>query len=224
MGVLTLLHSCKKDDDGGQIEVRDPVEVEAENDQDIRDYLSSHFYNYEEFEAAASGELDDFDYKIVIDSISGENSDKTPMIDQVRDTVIPIEIGENETLNHTLYYLVARQGDSIAPKVTDSALVRYKGFRLNDVVFDRSNIPVWFNLNNVVQGFYEFMPALRSGGEITVDEEDGTYRYSGDYGVGVVFMPAGLGYYSSQGSIPAYSPLAFTIDLFRVREIEVDEE
>ncbi|WP_461532996.1 FKBP-type peptidyl-prolyl cis-trans isomerase [Sinomicrobium sp.] len=223
VGTLTLLYSCKKDDDGGRIEVRDPVEVEAENDSDIRDYLSTHFYNYEEFEAAASGELEDFDYKIVIDSIGGENSDKIPLIDQVKDTVIPIEIGEDEPLDHKMYYLVARQGDQEAPEKTDSALVRYKGFRLNDAVFDRSNVPVWFDLNNVVQGFSEFMPYLKSGGEIIVDEEDGTYLYSGNYGVGLVFMPAALGYYTGQGSIPSYSPIAFSIELFRVREGEAEE-
>lgn len=228
MGAVALLSSCNNDDNGGSVEVRDPAEVVAENDADIREYLSTHFYNYEEFRAAAEdptyADSTGFDFKIVIDTIAGENSDKISLMDEVEEKTVALEISEEETLDHTLYYLVARQGDSIAPKTTDSTLVRYKGFLLNDFIFDNSNAPVWFNLSSNVRGFSEFMPALKAGGDIEINEADGTYIVSGDYGVGMVFMPAGLGYYSGSGSIPAYTPIAFTVDLLKVREIEEEEE
>ncbi|UGU15050.1 hypothetical protein LS482_15350 [Sinomicrobium kalidii] len=236
MGAVALLSSCNNDDNGGSVEVRDPAEVAVENDADIKEYLSTHFYNYEEFDAAAKdstyADSTGFDFKIVIDTIAGENSDKVSLMDQVEKKTIAVELSAEETLDHTLYYLVARQGDDVAPTTTDSTLVRYKGFLLNDVVFDNSNTPVWFNLESIVEagfgrsgrGFAEFMPALHSGGEIDINEEDGTYIISGDYGVGMVFMPAGLGYYSGSGSIPAYTPIAFAIDLLRVEKIEEEEE
>ncbi|MBC9796934.1 FKBP-type peptidyl-prolyl cis-trans isomerase [Sinomicrobium weinanense] len=232
-GALAFLSSCNNDDDGGRIEIRDPAEVKAENDSDIREYLSTHFYNYEEFQAAADADSTDFDFKIVIDTIAGENSDKIPLMEQVEEKTVAVEISETETLDHTLYYLVARQGDSIAPKRIDSTLVRYKGFLLNDVVFDRNeNIPVWFKLKDITdagfgqagRGFAEFMPELNSGGKIEINEEDGTYSISGGYGVGMVFMPSGLGYYfRGQGSIPPYAPIAFTIDLLRVKDVKEEE-
>lgn len=225
IGALVFLGSCKKDDNGGTIEVRDPVEVAAENDADIREYLSTHFYNYEEFEAAAGADNTDFDFRIVIDTIAGENSNKTSLMEQVEVKTVAVEISTDETLDHNLYYLVARQGDaSIAPKTTDSTLVRYKGFLLTDYVFDNSNTPVWFNLSNNIRGFSEFMPALKYGGEININEDTGLYEVSGDYGIGMVFMPAALGYYSGSGSIPAYTPIAFTVDLLRVKVIKEEEE
>ncbi|MGS2762307.1 FKBP-type peptidyl-prolyl cis-trans isomerase [Sinomicrobium sp. M5D2P9] len=231
IGALILLGSCRKDDNGGGVEVRDPAEVAAENDADIREYLSTHFYNYEEFQAAAEdstyAESTGFDFKIVIDTIAGENSNKESLMDRIEEKTIAVEISADETLDHTLYYLVARQGDNDsipATKTTDSTLVRYKGFLLNDFIFDNSNTPVWFNLSNNIRGFREFMPALKSGGKIEINEEDGTYVISGNYGIGMVFMPAGLGYYSGSGSIPAYTPIAFTVDLLRVREIKEEEE
>lgn len=230
MGAVVLLGACRNDDNGGGVEVRDPAEVAAENDATIREYLSTHFYNYEEFEAykdSAYVDSTDFDFKIVIDTIAGENSDKTPLMAQVTEKTIAVELSADETLDHKMYYLVARQGDNDsipATKSTDSTLVRYKGFLLNDFIFDNSNTPVWFNLSNNIRGFREFMPALKSGGEININEEDGTYVISGNYGIGMVFMPAGLGYYSGSGSIPAYTPVAFAVDLLRVREIKEEEE
>ncbi|MGS2740125.1 FKBP-type peptidyl-prolyl cis-trans isomerase [Sinomicrobium sp. M5D2P17] len=226
MGAIVLLGACRNDDNGGGVEVRDPAEVATENDADIREYLSTHFYNYEEFKVAAEQDSTDFDFRIVIDTIAGENSDKTPMIDQVEVKTIAVEITEEETLDHKLYSLVARQGnsDSLAPKTTDSTLVRYKGFLLNDFIFDNSNAPVWFNLSNNIRGFSEFMPVLNSGGKIDINEEDGTYIVSGNYGIGMVFMPAALGYYSGSGSIPAYTPIAFSVDLLKVRVIKEEEE
>ena len=72
-----LAFACNNDDDGGlaQVEVRDRTEVAVEDDQALLDYLSTHFYNYEDFESPS----EDFDYQIVFDTIAGENADKEPI-------------------------------------------------------------------------------------------------------------------------------------------------
>ena len=64
MGLLFFV-SCKKDDDGTtEIEVRDRGEVQVESSANLRAYLDTHFYNYEEFETPAA----DFDFKIRFDT------------------------------------------------------------------------------------------------------------------------------------------------------------
>ena len=70
---MGFLFSCASDDDLDPILVppRSLTEVESENDEEIRDFLQTHFYNYEEFENPPM----DFDFKIVFDTIAGDNSD-----------------------------------------------------------------------------------------------------------------------------------------------------
>src|SRR5690554_906985 len=80
--LLTLmmgLVSCGKDDDSSdQPEPPRDRGPEAERAQEeIEAFLSTHFYNYEEFEA------DPDNFKIKFDTIAGENASKTPLIEQV---------------------------------------------------------------------------------------------------------------------------------------------
>ena len=69
---IGMLAGCGNDD-GLDVEVvppRDLAEVEAENDAELREYMQTHFYNYEEFRNPPA----DFDYKIVLDTIAGDNA------------------------------------------------------------------------------------------------------------------------------------------------------
>lgn len=223
--LLVLIWNCKKDDDGPQVEVVPPrvlSEVAAEDDVTIRAFLSTHFYNYEEFASPPAG----FDFKIKIDTIAGDNAGKTPLLDQVASKVVQIPssrfsgLQEENNVNHTYYYLNAREGAGSSATVADSVLVRYEGHLLDGTQFDASNITaVWFDLGGQVQrpesvnGFAFAMPNFKSGTNPIVFE-DGTFTYS-DHGVGAIFLPSGLAYYNAaSGVIPRYSPLIFMIDLF----------
>ena len=54
--------------------------------------------------------------------------------------------------------------------------------------------------------------------------EDGTVKFD-NYGKGLIFMPSALGYYSSVSlSIPAYSPLIFSVNLHRVNQSDHDRD
>ena len=91
---------------------------------------------------------------------------------------------------------------------------------LNGQVFDSSKTPIWFDLSEVVRGFKEGTPKLKSG-DFTVND-DNTINFFG-YGRGILFFPSGLGYFSSStGAIPAYSPLIFKIDLYRINKSDHD--
>jgi FKBP-type peptidyl-prolyl cis-trans isomerase FkpA len=206
-----LIFSCKKEE---QVELpRDIAEQAITDDQILKDYLSTHFYNYEDYENLSFNESITGGYNFLkIDTIAGENSSKIPLISQVKKNSIRVKISNGSFVNHDLYYLVAREGIGQSPSSVDSTYLSYEGSLLNGNVFDQSTSPVWFDLTQVVRGFREAMPAFKSGtyqvnNDNTVDFES--------FGQGAMFLPSGLGYFSSPaGSIPAYSPLIFKIKLY----------
>jgi len=231
---VAMLWSCKNDDDNNpeRVPPRLLSEVAAEDNQTIISYLETHFYNYEEF---ASPPMD-FDYKIVIDTIAGDNASKTPLMSQVQSASISVSsrdefgLDEDETIAHTYYYLIAREGVGASPSVADSTFVRYEGSLLNGNSFDGStNTPIWFDLSQIqaplggARGFTEGMVNFKSGGTPIVNE-DGTFEVE-NYGVGMMIFPSGLGFFNSiQGSIPQYSPLIFKIDLFTMEQADHDDD
>ncbi|UWX55950.1 FKBP-type peptidyl-prolyl cis-trans isomerase [Maribacter litopenaei] len=185
---------------------RSIIEVAAEDDAEIREFLSTHFFNYDEFINPPS----DFDYKIRFDTIAGDNSQKTPIM--FSDTIsganfefgmetITVEsssfgVTDEEVSDHTLYYLVVRQGGAEEmPTIGDNVVLRYEGTLLDGTLFDASsNQPVTFNLSGVVRGFGNGMEYLKTGTNLIVND-DGTVTYS-DYGIGAIFIPSGLAYFN----------------------------
>ena len=228
---ITLIYSCSGDDNDGVqvVPPRELSEVAVENDAEIREYLQTHFYNYEEF---ANPPMN-FDFKIVFDTIAGDNANKTPLIDQVNSAQVTItndqfSLSTEESVVHTYYYLVAREGMNENPTIADSTLVRYRGSLLTGFDFDGTfTNPIWFDLaqiqapNQGARGFTEAMPNFKAGGNI-IDNGDGTVSVE-EYGVGAMFLPSGLGFFNLiQPEIPAYSPLIFTIDLFTFETADHD--
>ncbi|MFI2743973.1 FKBP-type peptidyl-prolyl cis-trans isomerase [Zhouia sp. PK063] len=212
---IVLFTSCNKDDDSTTvIEIRDRAEVAQEDEILLKDYLETHFYNYEDFQNPPT----DFDYKIKFDTISGVNADKTPLKDQVDSLNVTVD-----SVSQKLYYLVLRKGDTLnRPTVLDSVYTRYEGSLLDGTVFDNSKYPVWFESYNVVRGFGSFLTKLGTATSYE-SNNDGTVTFD-NYGIGAVFMPSGLAYFANaQGSIPAYSPIIFKIELLTLRKsIDVD--
>ena len=197
LGISIFLAACKKD--GGE-EIRDPNTQMVDDEASLVTYLQTHFYNYEDFQS----QPDNYDLEIIIDTIAGENADKTPLFNQVQTRAVDVTY-EGELVPHTMYYLTVRDGVKERPSKVDSVYVTYKGNLTNGTVFDNSTLPIWFNLTEVVPGFREGVSTIGAG-EYTVNA-DGTYNFF-NYGQTIFFMPSGLGYYSrSQGAVPAYAPL-----------------
>ncbi len=227
---IGLLSGCGEDD-GIDVEIvppRDLDEVAIENEAEIREYLQSHFYNYEEFENPPAG----FDFKISVDTLAGENAGKIPLIDQMESIEITVTSGElgledQPDVDHTLYYLIAREGMDESPTVADSAYLTYRGTLLDNRDFDGSfSQPIWFDLARIqgplqgARGFTEGMPFFKASGGITTNP-DGTVT-SIDGGVGMIIMPSGLGYFNAAptNAIPNYSPLIFFVELFSINETD----
>ena len=75
---LLLVAACDNDDDSSQdnfIPARDRAEENIDSTLEVERYLTTHFYNYEEFENPPAG----FDFKIRFDTIAGANADKIPL-------------------------------------------------------------------------------------------------------------------------------------------------
>jgi hypothetical protein len=216
--LLGLVWSCNKDDDNGVVSVppRPIDEVSIENDTEIQEFLRTHFYNYEDFLNPSQ----DFDYAIRIDTLAGENADKTPLLEQVLTQTITVdndELGLSEVsgdVAHTLYYITVRSGEGPTPTVADSVLVRYEGSLLNGTVFDGVSNYIWQHLPNYLRGYQNAISQWKSGTqEGLVQSGDGTSRYTNG-SIGLMIMPSGLAYYNdAKAAIPAYAPLIFKVEM-----------
>ncbi len=220
MLLLSVVWSCKDDDNSTEPTAKpEPPrllsEVAIEDDAKIKAYLQTHFYNYEEFANPPA----DFDFKIKIDTIAGDNTSVTPMIDQVEFEEITVSSSlfnrsDGEEVVHTLYFLEARKGIGEKPTVGDKTVLQYEGSLLNGKLFDASSTPVNQYLPNSLRGYANGVKNLKTGNG-PFENGDGTVSYQ-EYGVGIVFIPSGLAYFDRVRDsliIPVYSPLIFKLDV-----------
>ena len=159
---------------------------------------------------------------------------QTHYYDETEDLIKEIEIGSGQEsfyeqveidlvtandIEYKLYYIVKEQGVGYQPSILDKIISTYRGELLDGDVFDeRNEITVgdpWFSLQNVVKGWTYGFTHFTGGVTPSDPEPEPSYPLMFEnYGNGFLFIPSGLGYNNfSQGSIPANSPLVFTIDL-----------
>ncbi len=220
--ILALLVSCRNDDDNPNfVPARDRGEEAPASTAIIEDYLSTHFYNYEEFENPPA----DFDYRIKFDTIAGDNSDKTPLIDQVDSKMVPDRLAEG--VEYKLYYLVVEEGGGERPDFPDVSTITYDGIWINDEenvaadytgLLDSSVTPISFSMTSIVNGLQDALVEFRAAEEI-IDNDDGSLTPVNP-GIGAVFMQSGLAYYVNEtgagGNIPVYAQLIFSFQLYQV--------
>ena len=216
---MLALTSCKKDDadETPVVPDRDRGEVQEESDSTITSYLSTHYYNYEDFDNPPEG----FDYQIRFGELKGDNADKRSLAEDIKEQTFNFQ-----DVDYKLYTLVVREGEGKQATYADSVFMNYDGRLFNDTRFDGSVNPVWFNLpgtitstgiSGTIFGFANGVNSFKGASEIG-QNDDGTLKFSNDYGIGAVFIPAGLAYFSSaQSIIPAYSSLIFTMNIYDVR-------
>jgi hypothetical protein len=209
---LSLVNCCKDDDDP-VTPIRDYAEQYAKDLLDIENYLKTYYIE------SVSASMDITFKKIP------EGGTQTSIWLQ---TVYPLQFVnvEKDNITYKMYYLQLRQGTgatSKSPTNYDSVLTAYKGYLLNEEVFETNNFPNdYFNLGGVIRGWSEIFPKFKTGTYIA--NTDGTLTYN-DFGAGVVFIPSGLGYYSqARTKIPSYSPLIFNFKLYEVTRIDHDSD
>lgn len=147
-------------------------------------------------------------YDSVLDSVKPIETGQVALIDDEK--LETISVTEND-IDYKLYVYVAVVGNSGSdpdkgnPTKTDSVFVKYSGRTMSgssfsDVDFDSNTTGIWFNLLSVIDGWTHGFTKFK-GGELKKDPVTGgafngpiTYLNGGK---GVLFIPSGLGYPSS---------------------------
>ena len=174
IGLLALtLFSCKKDNN--DVVIRPYTEVAPENDRDIQTYLKTHFATL------------DSDNNVVIDTISGANASKTSLFNNtdLKRKVLKVKINDNTYLDHTMYYIIFKEGNGEQATVADRSYVLYKGQTLKNKVFENAKNFTqnnWLDLlgdgtrNNsgTIYGFREAVALLKAATNELSSNQDGT--------------------------------------------------
>ena len=217
LAVMTVTHSCKKDDD--RVDPPPPPKdrgPEAARAQiEIEEFLATHFYNYDEFQS------DTQNFQIKFDTIAGVNADKTPLLEQVSSKLVK-DIYD-PSVEYKLYYLVVREGAGPKPHFSDYVNITYDGRLMNLDLFDSSVVPLRLDMvddrkndrSGVIRGLQQAL-IMFGGPESITTNPDGSVT-AVDYGIGSVFIPAGLGYYNyppSSGGLKPYDQLIFSFGLY----------
>lgn len=222
----TILVSCEEEDNPTPVvPIRDEAEVAAENDEEIREFLETHFYEM------VPNPLNP-DYQIIrFEKIKGTNSDEQPIMDS---GFLETKTIVQNDIDYTLYYLKIREGAPSQPQPTyaDLAVVTYRGQTFNLTKFDESVSPIKFNIpgeegnGGIIKGLARTLTEFRGASQY-VENPDNTIDFSDDFGIGAAFIPSGLAYFANppiSSVIPQYAPLIFTFQLYETVQGDPDED
>jgi len=119
-----------------------------------------------------------------------------------------------------------KETDNITtPKFCDNVLIAYEGFRVaDDLVFDsRLNPnPSLLDLTGTIEGWKLVIPEFNTSAS-SVDNGDGTISYTNS-GLGMMFLPAGLGYLFNNNNALQLQPLAFKFEVIKAFENDHDSD
>lgn len=220
--------SCKKDDEPNEIvvEIRDRAEQQVKDMDSLNKYLTTHYYNSGDFGVTnPNPKISD----IVITKFAAGQTEAPE-----GHTKLSVAVGAPLTVKYEgvlyeYYVLELNKGGGInAPMFSDKIRINYEGFTLDDAVFDYSVHPFDSDLvgngsttTGLITGWRKIIPNFRTA-ENFVENGDGTIDYINS-GLGVMFLPSGLAYFSSASvGIPAYSPIIFKFELLQMFENDHD--
>ena len=167
----------------------DRTEQQVVDSDTLVAYLNTHYYNSTEVSALANPSMADV---IITELLEGETlpTDATLLMSAVETKTTTFKDVEYE-----YYILRINQGTTTeqSPRFCDKVRVKYAGSLMDGVEFDESSTPVNFDLVSVIPGWSRVMPQFNVG--TFISNSDGTVSYDG-YGMGVMFLPSGLGYYA----------------------------
>lgn len=219
---LVVFVSCNNDDDDGteiiEVPLRDRTEQQVIDNDSLLGYLNTHYYNSSVFIGNMNPSMNDL---VITELMSGETVpvDHTLLIDDI-ETKVTVYLD----VDYEYYILRLNQGGgSEKPNFTDNVRVNYSGNLLDEVVFDSSASPVDFDLTSVLIGWSRVFPEFNVA-ESFNEPGDGTINFL-NTGVGVMFLPSGLGYFAAPpfgSNIPIYSPLIFKFDLYQTEILDHD--
>ncbi len=215
--ILTVV-SCEKDENTvAAVPPNDRGEQQVIDSISLKSYLSTHYYNSEALNSLANPRLEDL---VITELPDGETL-------PINTTLLIDDVEQNSTtyleVDYKYYILKIKPGEGESPNFSDSVRVNYSGSLTNGNVFDSSAAPVVFDLVYVITGWSRVMPEFKTSGSY-VSNPDGSVSYNG-YGMGAMFLPSGLGYFSTYRSgIPSYSNLVFKFELVQMEFNDHDSD
>jgi FKBP-type peptidyl-prolyl cis-trans isomerase FkpA len=215
--VVTSIFSCQQTDDVTAPPARPYAEVYPEDTLKIRQFMETHYITV------------DADYNTTFTQIPAGGTQQ-PISDMAELESVERDFHD---IKYKIYYLKLREGIGETTTRLDSAFVSYKGNTFAKTttdgvdtytqnIFDQSDTPVWFSLEDVIKGWGEIIPEFKTGTHIV--NQDGTISFD-NYGAGVMFLPSGLGYFNTaSGNISSYSPLIFNFKLYKQHARDHDQD
>jgi FKBP-type peptidyl-prolyl cis-trans isomerase FkpA len=192
---VTIIYACDDDLAGfaNPFADIDHISLAVSDNDSLVKFLTNHYYDF------------------TLDSVKPLETGKLALIEDVN--LKTIDVSEND-IDYKLYVYVATEGDPSPdldkgyPSIVDSVFVKYSGrtvsgTSLSNVVFDSNTTGIWFNLLSVVRGwsygFTKFKGGLLKRDPITGGAFNGPVTFLNG-GKGVLFIPSGLGYPSSNSN------------------------
>lgn len=218
---LALLSSCNKDDDNSidLIPERDRTEQQVADFDSLQKYLNTHYYNRATFLEPGDHSISELIIKELPKDDNGNYLEMPdPENNQMLSVAVDIDNPKTTTyqeVEYQFYILELNEGGGENPNFSDNVRMNYNGFLPNGTSFDGTVTPIEFDLMTLIPGWREVVPEFKTA-EGFVENGDGTVTYN-NYGLGVMFLPSGLGYYGSPTSvsIPSYSNLIFKFELYQ---------
>jgi hypothetical protein len=211
--------SCRKDDG-----IPDSIEEEPRDEQQLKDadtlltYINSHYYNSGDFVGNPNPSMNDLEITKLADGESVP-SNHTLLADAVEEKTTTF--AETEYVYYILR--INQGGGEQKPHFSDDVRLNYSGFLTNGNVFDSTASPADFDLTGLIPGWARVIPEFNVAESFMINE-DGTVSYN-NVGVGVMFLPSGLAYYSAgtQGIGP-YKCIMFKFDLLQTEVNDHDQD
>jgi len=214
LSILMFMTATKCEDDTPDtptIKIKDRTKQYNEVEKDsIMEYMQTHYYTL------------DAEFNVTIDTIDPAGS-HTSIWDDPNLQTLQVTDPKVDDLVYDLYYIPFQQGTNKQIGKFDKVFMAYKGWLLNNNVFDEriDHLPLWIFLPQTIKAWQEVVPEFKDG--TFTDNGDGTFTFTG-YGAGMLITPSGLGYYNlPKSAIPPYSPLVFSFKTF-VDDNDIDND
>ncbi|BAO74261.1 FKBP-type peptidyl-prolyl cis-trans isomerase [Winogradskyella sp. PG-2] len=231
IAILAVFISCKDDDDITTTFVEaDRTEQQVKDRDSILSYLSTHYYNSSFLETGSNHKYTDI---IITELPQDDDGNYLDMPDPDQNTLLIDDVDVLTTtyldVEYEYYILRLNQGAGESPHFTDAVRMRYEGSSVQtEEVFDSRVTPVDLNLQG--NGFTTFgtirawnlvIPSFNSALDFTFD--NGIVNYN-NFGLGVMFVPSGLGYFSGSTTGFSYDNLVFKFELLQMEELDHDND
>lgn len=223
LAVLVAFISCE-DDDGPKttFQEKDRGEQQIADKDSILTYLASHYYNSSFFESGSNHKYTD----IVITEL--EEGESVPSGHSLLLNVVETHYTEFLEFDYEYYVLKINQGGGESPKFTDAVRVRYEGTSVErNQVFDAISSPNalplvgnGFNTFGTIRGWQLVLPMFNTAMNFNIDG-NGIVNFE-NFGLGVMFVPSGLAYFSGTSTGSSYDNLIFKFELLQHEELDHD--